>query len=987
MNSPSRWAIGDRESKAMSDTKKPVGYGHDQKGAAGGTTIGGGKPAVAHTVAADKSAGEGTEPTAKTFLIDDQEIDIREGETIFRAARRLDIKLPHLCYSPKPGYRPDGNCRVCMVEIEGERVLAASCLRTPTPGMKVKTQTDRAKTARRMVAELLLTDQPAIEVAHDPDSELWKIVKRLKIEDGRFPKRDAIEVPAPDRSHVAMAVNLDACIQCNLCVRACREVQVNDVIGMAGRGHLEKIVFDINDPMGASTCVACGECVQACPTGALMPSTMVDENNVYLGKPDRTVDSVCPYCGVGCQLTYQIKDDKIVAVAGKNGPANQNRLCVKGRFGFDYVANPQRLLKPMIRKDGVPKVPHEMVDPSNPWTHFREATWEEALDRAAGGLKKIRDRDGPDALAGFGSAKGSNEEAYLFQKLVRTGFGTNNVDHCTRLCHASSVSALLEGVGSAAVTATFNECKNSEVIIVIGANPTDNHPVAATFFKQAAKRGAKLVVMDPRGTAMKRHAWKMLQFKNGTDVAMLNAMLNVIVTEKLYDQQYIQTYVEGFEAWKESVKDFTPEEMAPICGIDADTLREVARAYARAESAIIFWGMGVSQHTHGTDNARCLIALSLITGQVGRPGTGLHPLRGQNNVQGASDAGLIPMFFPDYRSVEDPEIRAQYESKWGVKLPPKRGKTVVEIMDAVHADEIKGMYIEGENPAMSDPDLNHAREALAHLEHLVVQDLFLTETAVYADVILPASAWPEKDGTVTNTNRQVQMGRQALPLPGDTRHALWIIQEIANRMGCGWTYKHVSEVYTEMASMMPALDNISWERVEREHAVTYPSDGPDIPGRDVVFDKGYPRPGGFAKLVATKLQPPDEVPDAEYPFILSTGRQLEHWHTGSMTRRATVLDSLEPSAIAQLSRGTLAKLGIKAGDPVRVTTRRGTVELFSRQDDGVPDGVVFIPFAYVEAAANLLTNPKLDPFGKIPEFKFCAAKVEAVDPMSRVAAE
>ncbi len=586
-----------------------------------------------------------------------------------------------------------------------------------------------------------------------------------------------------------------------------------------------------------------------------------------------------------------VKDDKIVVVTGRNGPANENRLCVKGRFGFDYVTNPQRLLKPMIRKEGVPKVPHEAIDPSNPWTHFREATWEEALDKAASGLVKIRDRDGSDALAGFGSAKGSNEEAYLFQKLVRTGFGTNNVDHCTRLCHASSVSALLEGVGSAAVTATFNECKNSEVIIVIGANPTENHPVAATFFKQAAKRGAKLVIMDPRGQALKRHAWKMMQFKNGTDVAMLNAMLNVIVEEKLYDQQYIQTYVEGFEAWKENIKDFTPEEMAPICGIDADTLREVARAYARAESAIIFWGMGVSQHTHGTDNARCLIALALITGQIGRPGTGLHPLRGQNNVQGASDAGLIPMFFPDYKSVEDPEIRGQYEKAWGVKLPPKKGKTVVEIMDAVHADEIKGMYVEGENPAMSDPDLNHAREALAHLEHLVVQDLFLTETAMYADVVLPASGWPEKDGTVTNTNRQVQMGRAALPLPGDTRQDLWIIQDIANRMGCGWNYKHVGEVFTEMASMMPALANISWDRVEREQHVTYPVDGPDVPGRDVVFEDGFPRPGGFAKLVATKLQPPDEVPDQEYPFILSTGRQLEHWHTGSMTRRTHVLDA------------------------------------------------------------------------------------------------
>jgi formate dehydrogenase major subunit len=928
-----------------------------------------------------------TESTQKpnTFFIDDREIDIRDGETIFRAARRLDIKLPHLCYSPKPGYRADGNCRVCMVEIEGERVLAASCIRTPAPGMKVKTQTDRAKTARKMVAELLLTDQPAIAVAHDPDSELWKIVKRQKIEAGRFPRRERIEVPKPDRSHVAMAVNLDACIQCNLCVRACREVQVNDVIGMAGRGHTEKIVFDFDDPMGASTCVACGECVQACPTGALMPATQVDANNVYTNKPDRTVDSVCPYCGVGCQLTFNIKDDRIVSVTGKNGPANENRLCVKGRFGFDYVHNKQRLLKPMIRKEGVPKIPHEVIDPSNPWTHFREATWEEALDRAAAGLVKIRDRDGPGALAGFGSAKGSNEEAYLFQKLIRTGFRTNNVDHCTRLCHASSVAALMEGVGSGAVSATFNECKNSDVIVIIGSNPTENHPVAATFFKQAAKRGAEIIVMDPRGIAMKNHATHMLQFRNGTDVAMLNGILNTIVTEKLTDEQYIQTYVEGFPQFAESIKDFTPEEMAPICGIEAETLRTVARKFARAKSAIIFWGMGVSQHTHGTDNARCLIALSLITGQIGRPGTGLHPLRGQNNVQGASDAGLIPMFYPDYKSVESPDMIEKYENAWGTTLDPKKGLTVVEIMHAIHDDKIKGMYIMGENPAMSDPDLNHARKALAHLEHLVVQDLFLTETAVYADVVLPASAWPEKDGTVTNTNRQVQMGRAALPLPGDTRQDIWLIQEIARRMGQNWNYKHVSEVYTEMASLMPSLDNISWERIAREGSVTYPADAPDKPGRDVVFDKGFPRPGGFAKLVAAKVTPPDETPDAEYPFILTTGRQLEHWHTGAMTRRATVLDAIEPTAIAQLSRGTVAKLGIKPGDPVRVTTRRGSVELYSRQDDAVPDGVVFIPFAYVEAAANILTNPSLDPFGKIPEFKYCAARVEAIAPQREAA--
>jgi formate dehydrogenase major subunit len=919
---------------------------------------------------------------AVKFILDGKEVEAHEGETIWQVAKRLGTDIPHLCYSPEPGYRADGNCRACMVEIEGERVLAASCIRKATAGMKVKAASERAKTARAMVFELLISDQPARKTSHDPQSKFWAWADRMGVAASRFGQRHA---PPADRSHPAMAVNLDACIQCNLCVRACREVQVNDVIGMAGRGHGEKIVFDFDDPMGNSTCVACGECVQACPTGALMPATLVDAKNTRTEFPDREVHSVCPYCGVGCQLTYHIKNDQLLYVTGRDGPANQNRLCVKGRFGFDYVSNPQRLLKPMIRKDGVPKTPHEEIDPSNPWTHFREATWEEALDRAAAGLKKIRDRDGSKALAGFGSAKCSNEEAYLFQKLVRAGFGTNNVDHCTRLCHASSVAALLEGVGSGAVSATFNEVKNSDVIIVIGANPAENHPVAATFFKNAAKRGAKLIVMDPRGQALKRHAWRMMQFKNGADVAMLNAMLNVIVSEGLHDKQYVQTYVEGFDAFAESIKDFTPEEMAPICGIDADTLREVARTYARAESAIIFWGMGVSQHTHGTDNARCLIALSLITGQIGRPGTGLHPLRGQNNVQGASDAGLIPMFFPDYKSVESPEIRAKVELAWGAKLDPKKGLTVVEIMDAVHADVIKGMYILGENPAMSDPDLNHARQALAHLEHLVVQDLFLTETACYADVVLPASAWPEKDGTVTNTNRQVQMGRVALPLPGEAKLDWWITQEIARRIGLHWNYTHPGEIYTEMASLMPALNNISWQRVERESAVTYPADSPDKPGRDVVFDKGFPRPGGFGKLVAAKLTPPDETPDHDFPFILTTGRQLEHWHTGAMTRRATVLDALEPGAVCSLSRGTFAKLAIQPGDMVRVTTRRGEVELASRQDDAIPDGVVFIPFAFVEAAANKLTNPALDPFGKIPEFKFCAAKVEKAVPRQEAA--
>jgi formate dehydrogenase major subunit len=909
------------------------------------------------------------------FFLDGNEVEAQPGETIWQVASRRGIEIPHLCYSPAPGYRPDGNCRACMVEIEGERVLAASCIRKPTAGMKVKSASERARDSRKLVFELLVGDQPERATAHDPNSRFWNWADRVGVAESRFPARHQ---PSPDRSHPAMAVNLDACIECTLCVRACREVQVNDVIGMAGRGHGEKIVFDFDDPMGQSTCVACGECVQACPTGALMPATLVDQNNVFTNAPEREVDSVCPYCGVGCQLTYQIKDDKIVNVVGRDGPSNQNRLCVKGRFGFDYVHHPHRLTEPMIRKDGVPKSTHDEIDPANPWTHFRKATWEEALDRAAAGLKRIRDQHGGKALAGFGSAKGSNEEAYLFQKLVRTGFGTNNVDHCTRLCHASSVAALMEGIGSGAVTAPFMAAKDADVIIVIGANPTENHPVAATFFKNAVKRGVTLIVMDPRGQTLKRHATHMLQFKPGRDVALLSAMLNVIISEGLHDKQYVQAHTEAFEALAENVKDFPPEKMAPICGIDAETIRTVARTYARAKAAIIFWGMGISQHIHGTDNSRRLIALSLVTGQVGRPGTGLHPLRGQNNVQGASDAGLIPMVYPDYQSVGDPKVRDFFEKLWGVKLDPKPGLTVVEIMTAVHDDVIRGMYIMGENPAMSDPDVEHARAALAKLEHLVVQDIFLTETAGYADVILPASAWPEKVGTVSNTNRQVQMGRRALPLPGNAREDLYLIIEIAQRLGLDWRYTHPRDVFAEMKRAMPSLDHITWERLERESSVTYPCDADDKPGNDIVFGDGFPTKSGRGKLVPVQLVSPAEEPDADYPMVLTTGRQLEHWHTGAMTRRASVLDDLEPEAVASLAPGDLRRMGLKPGAMIRVATRRGAIELKARADGAVPPGMVFIPFCYAEAAANILTNPQLDPVGKIPEFKFCAARVEPV---------
>ena len=888
-------------------------------------------------------------------------------ETIIQTAQRLGVEIPRLCY--KEGMRPDGNCRACMVEIKGERVLAPSCCRKPAPGMEVTSDSARAVASQKMVLELLLSDMP--KERHTLNSELDQWAGKLKVGKPRFAPRHQ---PPADLSHFGMAVNLDSCIQCTRCVRACREEQVNDVIGYAFRGEHSKIVFDLDDPMGDSTCVACGECVQACPTGALMPA-----RDVGMVKPDKQVHSVCPYCGVGCQLTYNVKDNKILSVDGRDGPSNHKRLCVKGRYGFDYVNHKQRLTRPLIRKPGVSKSAEFTMDPANPLEYFREATWDEALDYAANALKQIRDRDGErsgrKALCGFGSAKGSNEEAYLFQKLVRTGFGSNNVDHCTRLCHASSVAALMEGVNSGAVSNQVNDVANAEVIFLIGANPTSNHPVAATWLKNAVKRGATLIVADPRRSDLARHAAHYLQFKPDTDVGLLNAIMHTIVHEGLVDEDFIRSRTIGYEELKRNVANYSPEAMAPVCGIPAETIKIVARLYAKSKSAMILWGMGISQHIHGTDNARCLIALCMMTGQIGRPGTGLHPLRGQNNVQGASDSGLIPMFYPDYQRVNDDESRTRFEKLWGMPLDPQPGLTVVEIMDAVHEGKIRGMYIMGENPAMSDPDAHHARAALAKLDCLVVQEIFLTETCYHADVILPATAWPEKTGTVTNTDRMVQMGRPALTPPGDAKEDLWIIQEIARRMGLDWNYEDARDVFNEMRLAMNSIAGITWERLEAESSVTYPCEKEGDPGQPVVFVDKFPTATGRAKLVPADIIPAAEQPDREFPFVLITGRQLEHWHTGAITRRATVLDAIEPVPVASVHPLDLDAIGAKPGDVVTVESRRGIISLYARADDGTPRGAVFVPFCFYEAAANLLTNPALDPFGKIPEFKYCAVKL------------
>ena len=919
-----------------------------------------------------------------TFYIDDIEVTSNSNETLWKIAKKNNKNIPHLCLKDSNNYRPDGNCRACMVEIEGEKNLSASCIRYPSEGMKVKTFGTRVQKNRKLIFELLASDMPLKENCPDPNSHFWKqyesigLDKNYRLPAGRPGAQSEIPIKSilNDISHPSIAVNLDACISCGLCERACREVQVNDVIGMEGRSHNSLPVFDVKDELGNSTCVGCGECVQACPTGALIEKSFMDSHGVKREKyPDEVKKSLCPFCGVGCQTEVQLLNNDILSVNGRNGPANKGKLCVKGRFGMDYVMSEERLTKPLIRKKESIKNPEIKINFHNYHAHFEEVSWEQALDFAANGLMKTKNIFSGKAIAGFGSAKCTNEEAFLFQKLMRQVFNTNNVDHCTRLCHASSVAALMEGIGSGAVTIPFTAAEDSECIILIGANPEKNHPVASTFLKNAAKKGTKLIVLDVVKQNLMRYASHGLVFHPGTDVSLLNAMIFTIIEEELYDKEYIKTFTEGFEDLKSSIKLYSPEKMEKICKVSSKHIREIARVYSKSSKSIIFWGMGISQHIHGTDNARCLITLSLITGNIGKPGAGIHPLRGQNNVQGASDAGLIPMVYPDYKSVTDDEIRLKYEKEWDCSLDNNPGLTVVEIINQILKSNIKAMYILGENPAMSDPDQTKTRLALSQLEHLIVQDIFFTETASFADVIFPATAQPEKSGTYTNSNRQIQIAKQIRTPPGNARQDWELITEIAKRCGHNWKYKEVKDVFNEMSIFMNSLNNISWERLEKEDAVCYPSQNINQPGDEVIFSEGFPTKSGLAKIVPVSLSEPNELPDSKYPLILTTGRLLEHWHTGAMTRRSYDLNIQEPEATVSMNPEDIKKLSLIRGEMVRVETRRGSISLILREDRNISMGILFIPFCYLEAPANFLTDSSLDPFGKIPEFKFSAAKV------------
>ena len=900
-----------------------------------------------------------------------------------------------LCHDER--YDPVGVCRMCIVDV-GARVYAAACVRPCEDGMEVRTATPELDRNRAALTELLLVDQPP--TGEDPketktaDNELLVYVRQYNVaqEESPLPRGHG---RGEDHSNPVISVNHDACILCDRCVRACDDIQGNDVIGRSGKGYATRIAFDLNDPMGESSCVTCGECVAACPTGALTNKPI---RNVPI-KPRselRQVDSVCPYCGVGCAITFHVDDERkaISFAEGREQPGNQGRLCVKGRYGWDYAASPQRLTTPLIRRESsYPKGPlsHDvrgetdkrrkpggLVDYNEVLPHFREATWEEALDLAARRLKEIHAAGGPGAIAGFGSAKCSNEEAYLFQQLIRAGFGTNNVDHCTRLCHASSVAALFEGVGSGAVSTTYGDIINADVAILAGTNTTANHPVASSFFKQARRRGTKLIVADPRRERFADHADIYCQIKPGTDVAFYNGVMHEVIRLGLIDRDFIASRTSNYGEVAKVVKEYPPERAEQITGVDADTIRLVARLWGEANAGVIYWGMGISQHTTGTDNARCLIAMCSITGNVGRPGTGLHPLRGQNNVQGASDAGLIPMFYPDYQPVDSEGVRERFESAWGRELDPNRGLTVTEIVASALQGGVRGMYMMGENPFLSDPNINKVRKALSSLDFLVVQDIFLTETAEFADVILPATSYLEKDGTYTNTDRRVQLGRKVLDPPGEAREDWRILQDVSNRIGLEMHYEHPSEIFDELVSVMPNYAGLHYDNLGLSGKL-YPNPDPEhSDGTVVLFDERFGTDDGKAHLVGAEWLPAKELPTEEFPFILNTGRLLEHWHTGSMTRRSYALDAIQPEAHVYMNPDDARAMGVTDGDFVRLSSRRGTIETRARLSHRDTPGTCFMPFHFREAAANLLTIDEIDPMGKIPEFKFCAVRIEKV---------
>ncbi|MFP4029164.1 MAG: formate dehydrogenase subunit alpha [Candidatus Brocadiia bacterium] len=887
--------------------------------------------------------------TEMNLTIDDVQVTVPEGKTVLEAAEKAGIYIPTLCNDED--LAPYGACRLCIVEIEGMKGLPTSCTTRAADGMVVHTDTEQVNEVRRTICQMLIADHSSdcLTCASNQECELQEVARHLGVTEQTM---DATEREREvDDSNPFFERDMSRCILCLRCVRACHEVRGVGAIEVVGRGYESKIGTFDDMPLSESVCESCAECIARCPTGALsvksetMPAT-------------RWVSTTCPYCGCGCGLDLGIRGDEIVQVRGEESHVvNKGSVCVKGRFGLDFVGSPDRLSKPLIRRNG----------------QLKEAEWDEALDLVANRLSEIKDEYGSDALAGLSSAKCTNEENYVFQKFVRAAFGTNSVDHCARLCHSSTVAGLARAFGSGAMTNSIAEIENADCIFVTGSNTTEAHPIIALRVKDAVeKHGAKLIVADPRRIDLTRFADIHMSQQSGTDVALFNAMMHVIIEEGLVDEEYVEERTRDWEKVREAVADCTPEWAEPITGVPADDIREAARIYGKADRSSIIYSMGITQHTTGTDNVLSLANMAMLTGNVGRESTGVNPLRGQNNVQGACDLGALPNVYPGYQKVDDPEIHQKFEDAWGTKLSTEPGLTVVEIMEAAYVDDVRGLYIMGENPMLSDPNVNHVEEALKNLDFLVVQDIFLSETAQLADVVLPAACFAEKNGSYTNTERRVQRIRKAIEPPGEARVDYDILCDVSTRMGYEMGYEGAGEILDEIAELTPIYAGMSFERID-DVGLQWPCESKDDPGT-MYLHKGNFRQG-YGQFYGVDFREADELPDEEYPLILTTGRLLEHFHTGTLSRQTPGLEEIAPPTPVEIHPEDAQKLGLEDGEEVEVSSRRGTVRCHAVVTKKSPKGTVFMPFHYREAPANRLTNDALDPIAKIPEYKVCAVRV------------
>ncbi len=926
-----------------------------------------------------------------SITINGRQLAAEPEQTILQVAQAAGVTIPTLCYHPDLSLA--GSCRLCLVNVQGEPHPVAACTTRVAPGMVVETENPHLAQLRKAVLSLLVLHHPGAAAA-DPSrwttgavseeaqskNAFWHWVRHYGVEP---PRGAAPRYPEDGDPHPLIRVDLNQCILCTRCVRACAEVQGRFVWHLRGRGAEMHITPGAAPTMLDARCESCGACVAYCPTHALADRTLLEA-----GPPDRLVRTTCSYCGVGCQFDLNIQKDRIIGVTTTSqAPVNGHRLCVKGRYGWDYVHHPQRLTRPRVRQyllEGRRRAPDE---DRGPWV---EVDWPTALDLVARRLAEVWCRRGGEALAVFSSAKCTNEENYLAQKLARQVLSTNHVDHCARLCHSSSVTALLMTIGSGAMSNTLADLAHqSQVIFVIGSNTTEQHPVFGTMLRQAVlRRGVPLVVADPRRIDLAELATEHLRHRPGTDVALLNGLMHILWRRGWYDRQYIQQRTEGFEELCRTLEKYPPERVSRTTGVPQEQLFRVAELLGTRRPGAAIWGMGMTQHTTGVLNVLALVDLQLMLGNIGRPGGGVNPLRGQNNVQGACDMGALPNVLPGYARVTDPQARGRFQQAWQAGeavVPAEPGLTVTEVVAAAGRGEVEALYILGEDPLMTEPDLNHARQALHRAPFVVLQEIFPSETSHCADVLLPGAAWAEKDGTFTNTERRVQLIRQALSPPGEARPDWWIMAQVARRTlhyqkrvpqgpWAAWDYEHPRQIMQEIAALVPSYAGITYQRLQQGEPLHWPVWDQQHPGTPILHQKKFPL--GRGRFHPAEQLPPDELPGGEFPLLLTTGRVLFHWHGGELTRRSQLL-RVYPEALVEISPEDARRLGIQAGQPVVVRSRRGTMQALAQVTHRVPPGVVFGTFHFPgEHNANNLTNPALDPRSKIPEYKVCAVRVE-----------